>query len=102
MEQVEYILVTDFCQHHHLEISFIHSLRERGMVEVGQREEGEFLHMDAMNHLEKLVRLHQDLNIHPDDLDVVADLLDRLDELQEEVDKAKARLRFFEQQFEKL
>lgn len=99
MGNTTYILVSEFCSHHHLEIGFVQRLQEHGIVEVTHLDEGDSIPLEAMKHLEKMVRLHQELDIHPDDLDVVSDLLDRLESLQEEIKAVKEQLRFFEQHF---
>jgi hypothetical protein len=102
MESTTYILVSEFCSHHHLEIGFVQRLQDRGVVEIFHREEGDSIPLAAMHQLEKMVRLHQELEIHPDDLDVVSDLLDRLESMKEELKDMKERLHFFEQHFEEL
>ena len=82
-------MVREFCSHHQLSIDFVQKLEERGMVEINRIETEDYLPLTAMAHLEKMVRLHQELDIHPEDLDVVSDLLERIDQLQEELDRLK-------------
>jgi len=98
MEKKTHILVSDFCRHHHLEISFVQRLEERGAVEIHHQQEGDALPTEAMDALERMVRLHQELDIHPEDLDIISDLLDKINDLETEMNLMKAQLRFFERQ----
>ena len=97
MIQGNYIMVREFCAHHHLSQDFMLKLEERGMVEINRIETEDYLPLTSISHLEKMVRLHQELEIHPEDLDVVSDLLERIADLQEELDCIKRRLAFSEQ-----
>ncbi|HET8574379.1 MAG TPA: chaperone modulator CbpM [Edaphocola sp.] len=97
MIQGNYIMVREFCAHHHLSVDFMQKLEERGMIEISRIETEEYLPVTAISHLEKMVRLHQELEIHPEDLDVVCDLLERIASLQEELDCIRRRLLIAEQ-----
>lgn len=90
-------MVREFCAHHHLSIDFMQKLEERGMIEISRIETEDYLPVESISHLEKMVRLHQELEIHPEDLDVVSDLLERIACLQEELDSIRRRLAFSEQ-----
>lgn len=100
MEATAYILVSEFCRHHHLETGFIEQLQAYGMIEISRQSEGDALSTEDLSQLEKMVRLHQELNIHPEDLDVVADLISRLEAMQTEMEQIKAQLKSFEKHFE--
>ena len=94
--QPNLISVSEFCIHHHIEFTFVHSLEQRGLVETITIEQSVYVQPDQLPRLEKLVRLHQDLSIHPDDLDVVTNLLDRVESLQHQLTKLQNRLVFYE------
>ena len=92
------ILVRDFCVYHHIEITFVETLADNGLIETTTIEETLYVEPAQLTQLEKFVRLHRDLNIHTDDLDVVSDLLDRMEDLQSQVVTLQNRLRFYEPQ----
>jgi hypothetical protein len=52
---------------------------------------------DNLGQLEKFVRLHQELNIPAENLDIVSYLLNRMENLQHEISHLKNRLGFYEQ-----
>lgn len=90
------IPASDFCAYHHLEINFVHLLEQQGLIETVTVEQSVYLQPGQLGQLEKFVRLHQDLAVHPSDLDIVADLLDRLEGLQKQVTQLQNRLVFYE------
>lgn len=96
MQTEPLISVRDFCVHHHIEVTFIHTLANNGLIETTTIEQTTYVHPEQVGLLEKFVRLHQDLHIHPDDLDVVSDLLERVERLQQEVHQIRNRLIFYE------
>ncbi len=94
--QANLIPVNEFCVHHQLEISFIQTLEERGLIETITVEQSVYVQPEQLPRLEKFVRLHQDLSIHADDLDVVNDLLEHVESLQYQVVQLQNRLIFYE------
>ncbi|GAB3757652.1 chaperone modulator CbpM [Spirosoma pomorum] len=97
MNAEDMIPVHDFCVYHHIEISFVQSLEQRGLVETTTVEQSLYVLPSQVARLEKLVRLHQELEIHADDLDVVSNLLDRVEDLQQQVTRLQNQLSFYRQ-----
>lgn len=96
MDPKEYISITEFCQTHHIQYSFIHSLNEYGLVEITIIEEDEFIDHEQLRNLEKMMRLHYDLEINLQGIDAINHLLGRISELQDEVRILRNRLKRFE------
>ena len=86
----------DFCVYHRLEITFLYTLANRGLIDIVTNEQADYVPTAQLTYLEKLVRLHQDLSIHPDDLDVVSDLLDQLQFLRQQTVILENKLRFYD------
>ena len=96
MQTEHLVLVRDFCVYHHVEITFIETLAANDLIETTTIDQVLYVEFAQLTQLEKFVRLHRDLNIHPDDLDVVSNLLNRMETLQDEVITLQNRLRFYE------
>ncbi|MCB9232015.1 MAG: chaperone modulator CbpM [Bacteroidia bacterium] len=96
MSNEHYIPVKLVCHHYQIEMAFVTHLVELGLVEITQIEDDRFLHHDALCDLEKMIRLHHELHINPEGIDVVFNLLEKIDSLQNELTAAQNRLRRFD------
>ena len=92
-----YISIVEFCDCHHLEYTFIHSLTEYGLLQTVVIEEVEFIEKEQVRELERMMRLHYDLEINLQGIDAINHLLDRVSNLQNEVRTLQNRLRRFEE-----
>lgn len=90
------ILISEFCVYHHIEINFVYLLEQRGLIKTKTIQQAVYVQSEQLPRLEKFVRLHQDLAIHADDLDVVNDLVERLENLQQQITQLQNRLVFYE------
>lgn len=96
METSNLVLAGDFCMHHHISYTFIAGLRDAGLIELTVVGEDQFLHTDQLHELEKLIRLHTELDINPEGVEAIAHLLHKLHSLQHELQVTKQRLRVYE------
>lgn len=85
MEREELIPADEFCIHNNIELSFIYSLRDYGLVETVVIEENIFLHKDALDLVEKIVRLHYDLDINLEGIQTITHLLKKIEKMQEQI-----------------
>lgn len=99
MDQRKLISATEFCAIHNVEVSFIQSLEETGLIEIQTIEETGFIPVNQLPELERMVRLHNELDINVEGIDTINHLLNRIVELQNEMMILKNRLRFFESDF---
>lgn len=96
MVQEELISANDFCTHHRVEVSFLQSLQDYGLVALTTIQERLFLHPDQLNTVEKFMHLHYDLEVNFEGLDIIGHMLERMEALQQEMTLLKNRLRFRE------
>lgn len=96
MQAESLISILDFCGYHQLELTFVQTLEQRGLVELITIEQALYVRPEEVARLEKFVRLHQELAIHADDLDIVSELLDRVENLQQQINDLHNRLAFYE------
>lgn len=93
----EFIIpANEFCTNHHIEISFISSLQETGLIEITTIEETRYLHASQLKHLERIIRLYGELEINLEGIDAITNLLQRINDLQNEITALKNRLRLYE------
>ena len=89
------ISLNEFCTSHQLEISFIRSLEEHGLIETIVIEETVCVPGNELSKLEQIVRLYRELNINPEGIDAVNILLKRIENMQNEITELRNKLDFF-------
>jgi hypothetical protein len=67
-----------------------------GLLEIKTIEETQYIHPDAIYEIEKMIRMHQELDINTEGIDIVFNLLQKIDALQNELVSTKNRLRIYE------
>ena len=92
----ELILAETFCTHYSVNFSFVQTLHQMGLVELTAVEQQPYIHYDQLQKLEQLLRLHVDLDINPEGVDVVNNLLDKMRTMQLEINLLKSRLQLYE------
>ncbi|MCX6295711.1 MAG: chaperone modulator CbpM [Bacteroidetes bacterium] len=90
------ISTTEFCINHQIEISFISSLQEFGLIEITTIEEKTFIDPKQLHKLEKIVRLYYDMDINIEGIEAITHLLQRNESMQNEITKLKNRLGLYE------
>ncbi|WP_179345388.1 chaperone modulator CbpM [Winogradskyella ursingii] len=96
MTKPNYITLPKLCTHYQLEMSFFNELNDYGLIETITVEEDICVHADHIGSIEKIIRLHQDLNLNFEGIDTVFNLLEKIDELQEELISTKNKLKRYE------
>lgn len=96
MEIQEFIPIDIFCRQHGVEISFISSLHDFGLIEIMKIQEAECIPLAQLVVAEKFVRLHDELHINLEGIDVITHLLQRAKDMQDEIWGLKNRLRLYE------
>ncbi|MBS1920437.1 MAG: chaperone modulator CbpM [Bacteroidetes bacterium] len=93
--ETDVILLNEFCSTHQVEISFIRTLEENGMIETVTVDQSKYINTNELPKLERIIRLHRELNINPEGIDVINELLNRLDSMQQQMNEMKNRLDFY-------
>jgi hypothetical protein len=96
MQNEDMVPVTEFCIHHNIELSFIHSLKEYDMIETVLKEEKIYLPISELPRLEKIIRLHFDLDINLEGIETITHLLKRIELMQERITQLTNRLKGLE------
>lgn len=96
MQDENLIPANEFCIHHQIEMHFIQELTTYGIIETVMMNEELFIPAEQLSQLEKLTRLHHDLDINIEGLDVIQHLLEKVEAAQNELKQLRNRLRFYE------
>jgi hypothetical protein len=95
MQEQQLIPLHELCLHHNIEATFIQSLEAYGLIELTTIEEHSFLPSSQLTELEKMTRLHYDLDINLEGIDVIHHLLNKLEDAQEEICRLKTKFKFY-------
>lgn len=96
MNSESLIALDEFCTVHKIEISFITSLRNSGLIEIITVQNTDFVEAEKLDRLERFVRLYYDLDINLEGIETISYLLQRIDSMQEEIRSLRNRLRLYE------
>ncbi len=96
MQHEDLIPANEFCTLYNIEYSFISSLQQYGLIHVTTIHETGFIPISELNTLEKLVRLHYDLEINLEGIEAITHLLEKVEDLQDEISTLRNKLKFHE------
>jgi hypothetical protein len=96
MHNEHLISAVEFCNNHNIEITFISSLNENGLIEIVEVEESTYIQESQLLQLERIVRFYYDLGINLEGIETINHLLNRLNNMQDEIIGLRNRLRLYE------
>ncbi len=96
MKRENLIPITALCTHYRVEVSFFDNLEEIGLIDLESVEETQYIPSERVGEVEKIIRIQQDLNLSLEAIDVVFNLLDKVNALSSELQITKNRLRIYE------
>ena len=89
MNKENFILLTKICTYHNVKMSFFTNLNEMGLIEIITIEQFQYIHQDKIADIEKMIRMHHELNVNLEGIDIVLNLLQKIEDLQNELIAAK-------------
>ena len=96
MARDKYILVKHYCEHTQIEDSFIQRLHEFGLITFEEKKNDLFIDEKDISEIERMFRLHHDLGINFEGLDVIRQMLKRVQKMEKEMDLLQRRLKLYE------
>ncbi len=96
MENKNLIRIAHFCNCYEIEFSFINTLQERGLIEVVVIENEKYISEEHLPEVEKMMRLHYEMDINMEGIEAVFNLLKQINDLQQELTAAKNKLKLFD------
>jgi chaperone modulatory protein CbpM len=86
------IATTEICIYHDVEYNFINSLGEAGLVALKVVKKNTYIPETELQKLEKMIRMHHELDINVAGIEAIIHLLDRVEQMQEELRVLRNRL----------
>jgi hypothetical protein len=93
--ETKLISINEVCLHHKVEIQFIQSLEEIGLIHTQTVKRSTFIDLDELDKLERYLRLAQDLEINLEGLHAISILLAQIEKMQNELLTLKNELIYY-------
>ncbi len=97
MSTTEYITVTHLCNQYKVTTELFQQLNETGLVQLITIEEEPCIHIETVHQVDKIIRLHQDLEVNPEGIDIILNLLRKIDSLQTEMNTLQRKLHLYKE-----
>lgn len=85
MKNQKLIEVETFCKNNDIEISFVNSLEQNGLIEITKIEETKFFNFEQLMELDRYIRFYYELNINLEGIDTIKHLFRRVNEMCETI-----------------
>jgi hypothetical protein len=92
MNREEFISLLHLSQSHETEIAFFNGLQDIGLLHIEIIEEIPYIHQEQVKDLERMIRLHRDLHMDAEAIDIILHLLQKINSLQQELEEANRLL----------
>ncbi len=89
--------ITDICKIYDVENGFINEIVEYELITPVKTDSDLFIEEDELPVLEKIINLHYDLGVNLEGIEIIMNLLDKIDILNEEINKLQRIVKYFEQ-----
>jgi len=96
MENQNYITVEQLCINYEVPKTFLIELYEYDLIDILIINEVKCIETSEIKKVEKIIRLHFDLNINMEGIDSVLHLLNRVNALQDQITSLNNRISFHE------
>ena len=97
MSLENYIPLDHLCTHYKIEMSFFTNLNDFGLIKIKTIEQSLYIAKDETSDIEKIIRMHLDLDINFEGIDIILNLLEKIKALQAEVITSKNKLKLYEE-----
>ena len=96
MSNENFIPIQQLCIHYKVEMTFFRNLHEYGLIEIVTIESSQCIHVDKAADIEKIIRMHEDLDINLAGIDTIFNLLEKIKALNAELISTNNKLKRYE------
>lgn len=93
-----YISIEEFSSLHGVEVRLIREFADFGLLRTYMQQNLECLTADDIAHVQRLVRLYQDLGINKEGIDIILSMREQILSLREEVENLRYKAQKLEQE----
>ena len=96
MEPEFLITIEEFCVKYEIDVSFINSLHQYGLIKIITVKEIGFIDACQLQQLEKFIHLYYELDINIEGIETIDSLLHRINKMKTEITWLKNKLQIYE------
>ncbi|KLT66085.1 chaperone modulator CbpM [Pedobacter sp. BMA] len=97
--ETHFIAIEEICAHHHIEIKYIESLEDFGLIQTIVVKKVACLASSELSKLEHYLRLTNDLGINMEGLHAISHLLDQIGHVENEMNALRNELNYYKQMY---
>jgi chaperone modulatory protein CbpM len=90
------ITIEAYCTYHQAEPAFIEALEKGGLLNVTVMNNDRFIDYEQLQQLECYTRWYYDMDINVPGIDAINNLLDKIKQMQQEIEDLKHRLALYQ------
>lgn len=92
MEPSQYIRITHLCTQYQVTEAWFTQFHDNGLFTISTYDAHPCIHIDQIEKVEKALRLHQDLKVNAEGIDIIFNLLEKVERLNADVKMLQSKL----------
>lgn len=90
------IKVTEYCSKYEIDKDFLFQLEKESLIKIHIIDDDQWIDDSQFRKIEQYMRWYYDLSINVEGIDVIRNLLDKIDDMQEEINRLKQQLKLID------
>lgn len=96
MDAQELIIIDVFCKECNVEVALLEELEDFGLIEMVNTNGLKYINSQQWPKVQKIIHFHNELNINKEGIEVVLQLLGKLDKMNQDIYYLKQKLNLYE------
>lgn len=102
MATLKYITIEEFADFHQVTTKLVYEFADFGLIEIRRIERKPFIVSDNLDRCERAIRLHRDLGVNKEGIEIILDMRKKQAELQNELLRLRHQIRKHEDRVSKM
>ncbi|MCB9201911.1 MAG: MerR family transcriptional regulator [Flavobacteriales bacterium] len=96
MESKELINIKSIILYHKVDEDFISQVESFQLIDIIIKDTDKYIHTKQLPVLERVIRLHYELKVNMEGIDVIGNMMDKMEDMKERIRKLECRLKLYE------
>ncbi len=99
MNEKDILKLDKFCELYEVPASFVDSLQQFELIHITTIDDEPYIQNEELPIIEKFIRMHYDLDINIEGIDVINNLLEQISMLQKQITQLENELKYYQSRF---